>query len=65
MESRHQRLFTHEEELNYLNSLNELTMFLLSDNEDQSERNLKIQEAGNLSNALADFYNFCDKKSSQ
>jgi hypothetical protein len=65
MESRHQRLFTHEEELNYLNSLNELTMFLLSDNEDQSERNLKIQEAGNLSNALADFNNFCDKKSSQ
>ena len=65
MESRHQRLFTHEEELNYLNSLNELTMFLLSDNEDQSELNLKIQEAGNLSNALADFNNFCDKKSSQ
>ena len=65
MESRHQRLFTHEEELNYLNSLNELSMFLLSDNEDQSERNLKIQEAGNLSNALADFNNFCDKKSSQ
>jgi hypothetical protein len=57
MEIIHQRLFTQEEELNYLNSLNELTMFLLSDNENDSYRNLKIKEAGNLSGTLENFQN--------
>ena len=57
MEVKHQRLFTQEEELNYLNSLSELTMFLLSDNENDSDRNLKIKEGGNLSSALENFQN--------
>jgi len=57
MEVKHQRLFTQEEELNYLNSLSELTMFLLSDNENDSYRNLKIKEAGNLSGTLENFQN--------
>lgn len=57
MEIIHQRLFTQEEELNYFNSLNELTMFLLSDNENDSDRNLKIKEGGNLSSALENFQN--------
>ncbi len=57
MEIIHQRLFTQEEELNYFNSLNELTMFLLSDNENDSDRNLKIKEGGNLSSAVENFQN--------
>lgn len=55
MEIIHQRLFTQEEELNYFNSLNELTMFLLSNNQKDSDRNLKIKEAGNLSSAIENF----------
>ena len=57
MEIIHQRLLTQEEELNYFNSLNELTMFLLSDNENDSDRNLKIKEGGNISSALENFQN--------
>jgi hypothetical protein len=57
MEVKHQRLFTQEEELNYFNSLNELTMILLRDNENESDSNLKIKEAGNLSRALENFQN--------